>query len=293
MTLSVIVANLNRIEFVDRCIKSYFGLALLVKEIELIVIDGGSTDGSFEFLQKYATKYFTGKDSSVYQAWNKGISLATGDWIFFLNTDDALIPANFAKMYHQSCGSEAEIIRFPVMLESDKIDSGSKILMRIPNYSFRSLISEPCYFNGYLFHKSVFSKVGTFQEEFKYCADQHFLWKCLNEKIVSKVTFFPAYAYLVHKNSLTLGKGVNFHEEEFRIAEKIIAENFTQNSSTLAKTWLAWEKISKDCESRTIRILKRIVNKTTTFQQFYSIAQKLLQKFTNSRILLSKLRPSV
>jgi glycosyltransferase involved in cell wall biosynthesis len=291
MKLTVIVANLNRISFVDRCIKSYLGLTLLIKEIELIVIDGGSTDGSFEFLQKYATKYVTGMDSSVYQAWNKGISIGTGDWILFLNTDDALIPANFAKMYHQSCDSEAEIIRFPVMLEGDKNDSDKKILTRIPNYSFRSLISEPCYFNGYLFHKSVFSKVGTFNEEFKHCADQHFLWKCLNEKIVSRVYFFPAYIYLVHKNSLTLGKDTHFYEEEFRIAEKIIAENFTQNSSTLAKTWLAWETISKDCDLRTIRIMKRIVNKATTFQQFYSIAQKLLQKFTNSRILLSKLRP--
>jgi glycosyltransferase involved in cell wall biosynthesis len=66
--------------------QSYSGL-------ELIVIDGGSTDGTLEVLNQYAgkiTKLVSEPDSGIYDAMNKACAIAHGDWLIFLGCDDAL-----------------------------------------------------------------------------------------------------------------------------------------------------------------------------------------------------------
>ena len=58
---------------------------------EVIVIDGDSTDGTVKEIEnnkKFITKYIIGKDKGIYDAMNKGINLASGDWIMFLNSGD-------------------------------------------------------------------------------------------------------------------------------------------------------------------------------------------------------------
>lgn len=60
-------------------------------EIEHIIIDGGSTDGTLEIIQEYEThitRYISEPDKGIYDAMNKGISMATGDIIGILNSDD-------------------------------------------------------------------------------------------------------------------------------------------------------------------------------------------------------------
>jgi glycosyltransferase involved in cell wall biosynthesis len=62
-------------------------------DLELIVIDGGSTDGTLEVLNEYAgkiTKLVSEQDSGVYDAMNKACAMAHGDWLIFLGCDDAL-----------------------------------------------------------------------------------------------------------------------------------------------------------------------------------------------------------
>jgi glycosyltransferase involved in cell wall biosynthesis len=62
-------------------------------DLELIVIDGGSTDGTLEVLNEYAgkiTKLVSEQDSGVYDAMNKACAMAHGDWLVFLGCDDAL-----------------------------------------------------------------------------------------------------------------------------------------------------------------------------------------------------------
>jgi putative colanic acid biosynthesis glycosyltransferase len=59
--------------------------------IEYVVVDGGSTDGTREIIQKYdqhIDRWISEKDAGIYNAMNKGITLSTGDWIVFMNAGD-------------------------------------------------------------------------------------------------------------------------------------------------------------------------------------------------------------
>ncbi|GAB3947977.1 glycosyltransferase family 2 protein [Spirosoma harenae] len=89
MKVSIITVVYNGAEFIRDCIESIVNQTY--PDIEYIVIDGKSTDGTVEIVQSYGTKiarFVTEPDKGLYDAMNKGIRLATGDVIGLLNADD-------------------------------------------------------------------------------------------------------------------------------------------------------------------------------------------------------------
>lgn len=87
--ISVITVVYNDVEHIRSTMESYF--AQTWQDKEYIVIDGGSNDGTAEIIKQYADKiayWCSEKDEGIYDAMNKGISHATGDWINFLNCGD-------------------------------------------------------------------------------------------------------------------------------------------------------------------------------------------------------------
>ncbi len=93
--ISVIIATLNCQDVVEQAICSY--ITQKYENKELIVIDGESSDETVNILRKYET-YITAliieKDEGIYDAFNKGIGLATGDYIVFLGADDSFYCSN-------------------------------------------------------------------------------------------------------------------------------------------------------------------------------------------------------
>jgi glycosyltransferase involved in cell wall biosynthesis len=89
MKISIITVCFNSAVTIEDAIKSI--LMQDYKDIEHIVVDGGSTDGTLEVLAKYQSriaKCISEPDNGIYDAMNKGLKLATGDIIGFLNSDD-------------------------------------------------------------------------------------------------------------------------------------------------------------------------------------------------------------
>ena len=91
MKISIITVVKNAEKTIENTILSV--LNQTYKNIELIIIDGVSTDGTLDIINKYKDKisYFISEpDTGVYNAMNKGIKAATGDIFYFLNANDSL-----------------------------------------------------------------------------------------------------------------------------------------------------------------------------------------------------------
>jgi glycosyltransferase involved in cell wall biosynthesis len=90
ITVSYNLIENDREETFNDCLKSVHSQTH--KNIEHIVIDGASTDGTIDLIKKYADKgwitYLSEPDRGVYDAMTKGVNLAKGEYIYFLNTDD-------------------------------------------------------------------------------------------------------------------------------------------------------------------------------------------------------------
>ncbi|MCC8408469.1 glycosyltransferase [Mucilaginibacter sp. UR6-1] len=90
-TLSIITVVYNNVRDIERTMLSVLGQTYT--NIEYIVIDGASTDGTLDIIYKHQdciTKLISEKDKGIYDAMNKGLALATGDYVLFMNSGDEL-----------------------------------------------------------------------------------------------------------------------------------------------------------------------------------------------------------
>ncbi len=93
--VSIITVTYNSAKYVEDCFNSI--VRQTYPEIEYIVVDGNSTDGTVEIIKKYSphiSKWISEEDGGMYDALNKGMKLATGDIIGILNSDDVLASAD-------------------------------------------------------------------------------------------------------------------------------------------------------------------------------------------------------
>src|ERR1700755_616928 len=90
-TLSVITIVYNNVRDIERTMLSV--LNQTYPNIEYIIVDGASNDGTLEVIKRYETritKLISEKDEGIYDAMNKGLAIATGDYVVFMNSGDEL-----------------------------------------------------------------------------------------------------------------------------------------------------------------------------------------------------------
>ncbi len=96
--ISIIIATFNAGEHIGACLDS---IALQTeKKIEIVVIDGGSTDNTGAIIKQYKDQnivWSSAPDKGIYDGLNKGAMLATGKWLYFMGSDDRLLPG-FSEM---------------------------------------------------------------------------------------------------------------------------------------------------------------------------------------------------
>lgn len=88
--ISIITVVYNGEKYLEETIQSVINQTY--ENVEYIIIDGGSTDGTLEIIKKYEDKidyWVSEKDGGIYDAMNKGIDVATGEWLNFMNAGDS------------------------------------------------------------------------------------------------------------------------------------------------------------------------------------------------------------
>ena len=125
-SFSIITVTYNALKALDKTILSIINQEY--NNIEFIIIDGDSDDGTVDLIKQYESKinYWTSKpDNGLYDAMNKGIAAATGDYVWFLNAGDILknekVVANIAHI------SEKNMIPDIIYGETDLIDADGNV----------------------------------------------------------------------------------------------------------------------------------------------------------------------
>ena len=179
--ISVITPSYNQAQFLERTIKSI--IEQDYPNLEYIVCDGGSNDGSVEIIKKYKDKitwWCSEKDKGQSDAINKGFKRATGDIVCWINSDDVLLKGalmEYARMYNEN--PECSVY----MAQTMRIDDNDNIL-------YFHILPKPypfLYKNGIIYvpqqswawKRDIFDQIGYINIERHACMDIDYILRQL------------------------------------------------------------------------------------------------------------------
>lgn len=186
MILTIITINWNNAAGLEKTMKSVLGQ--VCTDFEYVVVDGASDDGSVDIIETYAGKFgerlkwISEKDKGIYNAMNKGIGMASGEYVEFLNSGDCLAaPDVTEKMLNKLRDKGFPSILYGNMLKDmpdgrltrDRSFAGSQITL-LGMYK-GCLNHSPAYIK-----KTLFTKYGGYDESLRICSD----WKWYMEAII-------------------------------------------------------------------------------------------------------------
>mgnify|MGYP000515238369 CR=1 FL=1 len=196
MKFSIITAIYNNKETITDAIDSV--LRQTYQDIEYIIIDGASSDGTVEIIRRYGdkiNKFISEPDSGIYDGLNKGLSLATGDIIGFLHSDDLYANKDVIELIAKKFTENNVDGVYGNLVYTSKEDT-SKVIRYWKSREFSpNLLSKgwmPAHPTFFL-KKEVYDQYGHFDLNFKIAADYDFMLRVLKENI--KVKYIPEVLY--------------------------------------------------------------------------------------------------
>lgn len=243
VSVSVVVASLDAMAGLRRLIGDYTCLGL--SSVELVIADGGSTDGTREWLISSAiaevsrsVKWVSEPDNGISQAWNRGIELASGEWFFFVGADDRLGDrAAWAEVLDVLEASPADqcLVAFPVRCVSR---AGTVLGVRLPrlgpaNRLIEALNTVP--HQGLFHRRSLFEQVGRFDESFCVVADYELVLRALSSGLTVTTYDSPIPA------AMTFG-GVSSHNPLGNVIEMRRAQSLHGIRGLRPAWWAAWAR---------------------------------------------------
>ncbi len=143
------------------------------QEFEYIVIDGGSTDGSKDFLEsesEFIDFWLSEKDSGIYNAMNKGISVAKGEYLLFLNSGDHFFNERILELNNIYL-VEKDLICFNLQMVNNGVSKIAKAPSNLPfSHLYISSLPHPSTF----IKKELFNVVGLYDENLRIVSDWKF-----------------------------------------------------------------------------------------------------------------------
>jgi glycosyltransferase involved in cell wall biosynthesis len=177
--ITVVTVCYNTVHSIEKTILSVINQTY--PNIEYIIIDGGSTDGTVEIIKKYSDKiaYWVSElDGGIYDAMNKGIKAATGEWINFMNAGDWFLSENVLSDLRKNLSDDIKILRGNIIRIYDNFKVKSEgITSQEP--SFMDMISVPFHHQACLINLELFHKFGLYSTHYKLCSDWKFFFDCI------------------------------------------------------------------------------------------------------------------
>ena len=237
MTLSIITINYNNLSGLRKTVESVF--AQTYCDFEYIIVDGASTDGSKEYLDTISAGKTSGNqktyrfthlqivsepDTGIYNAMNKGIRLANGEYCLFLNSGDFFVASNVLEMVF------SQLVNADILCAKCNVsDKGKVIWTSNPphNVTFGTLWFVGLAHQSTFIKRALFDAVGLYDETYRYNADTEFWYRAI---IIHNATTQRVDVVTTDYNldgvSATHKNDVSFKEEHRRIKSNPLFAKF-------------------------------------------------------------------
>jgi glycosyltransferase involved in cell wall biosynthesis len=175
---SIITPCLNAHAYIAEAIVSV--LAQQITDVEHVVVDGGSTDGTMEILKKFPHLIVISEpDKGMYDAINKGIQISKGEWIGLLNADDVYPKGSLRQALEaeaQNPGVQALNGGFAVFKDNGEDRKIIRISPSIdPNEFWFRIIRGSTAPNTWFLRRSIFDEFGLYDDRYRYAADREMI----------------------------------------------------------------------------------------------------------------------
>ena len=217
MRLSIITVNLNNRDGLQKTIDSV--IAQTFRDFEWIVIDGGSTDGSKELIEQYSDHFsywVSEPDKGVYNAMNKGIKVAKGEYLQFLNSGDWLFDDNVLQVVFGKNRS-ADILFGKMLVEGSGLLPNAAMMK--PVLFWTDFIGNTLPHQASFIKRQLFDKYGLYDESYKIVSDAKFFIKTVVwEK--SSYEFIPENIAVFQQGGISSNE-LRFEERDVRLRNEM------------------------------------------------------------------------
>ncbi|MFD1334542.1 glycosyltransferase family 2 protein [Oceanobacillus iheyensis] len=284
LLISVIIPVYNVDEYIEECLNSV--LNQTYKNIEIIVVNDGSTDNSLGIIEEYALKnenikIFSQENMGQSVARNQGMKMANGKYIYFLDSDDYILPETFQELIEIMEENNLDLIRFAAESFVDKID--------------RSVTSKQYNFKKFYDENKVYSKEEFLELNFQTFTPSPVLYMLKKDVLVKNNIFYKPgiihedelFTLEVFLNSnLTMYKPKFYYKRRYRPNSTMTNETIAGREKSFNSRCIILDELNKMLENYTNQlevklIRKRIRSVTTALVYNY---QDLDKKYKKNKI---------
>lgn len=179
--ITIVTPSFNQADFLEETIRSV--LLQGYPNVEYLIMDGGSTDGSVEIIRKYErwlTDWVSHKDQGQASAINSGFRQGTGEWLAWLNSDDCYAPGALFTVARKVRENSYDFLLGKSLRFHHGCFSTPVCVSPIPEILEFKHLRRLMYFDqpACFWHRDLFERIGRLEESFTYCFDWIFFLEC-------------------------------------------------------------------------------------------------------------------
>lgn len=222
--ISVVIPIYNVEDYLCECLDSV--LAQTYKNLEILLVDDGSTDGSATIAKQYETKetrirLIHQENRGLSGARNTGINLATGDYLIFVDSDDSISSTHIEILYQALKKTDADVANCLYTREKEKLETNSKPAYQLITGTYMEKIKQLAQSNhpfkfawGRLIARKVFEKVSFI--EGMILEDGPFFYETIDQVDRYVLVDSKSYFYRNRKNSILNAPVSQKHFDQFK-----------------------------------------------------------------------------
>lgn len=279
--LSIITINYNNLEGLKKTVESVVNQTW--QEFEYVIIDGGSTDGSAAYIEsqsEYIDNWVSEADQGVYYAMNKGIEVATGEYLLFLNSGDILYNDNVLLATKKSLLLDIDIVYGDLWIVGEQ---GKGFRNRYPDFvDFPFLKQTSLGHPSTFMKKELFYTYGLYRTDLKIVSDWAFFVKvfCRHKVSHCKIDHIIATFYEGGLSTSTV-----YHLQHIEERKKVLLEIFDLYDASFEEFIMKFEQ-----QKELVNQLDQGIEILVTHKQLLKILNSIIKVFG---LILKKKRSSI